>query len=100
MDRVGAGIRCQRQALDIHFTNRHRLIVRTTLDLDDDLFEWVSRRAEARKQSLGTAVSDLVRRGLQTPTPTVAKEGLVIFQLPSDSPRVTTEDVRRIEFIA
>jgi hypothetical protein len=43
------------------------------------------------------AVSDLVRRGLNAPTPSTTEGGLVVFQLPADSPPVTTEHVRRIE---
>ena len=42
-------------------------------------------------------MSDLARRGLNAPTPSTSKDGLVVFQLPGDSPKVTTEDVRRIE---
>jgi hypothetical protein len=42
-------------------------------------------------------VSDLVRRGLNAPTPSTTEGGLVVFQLPADSPPVTTEHVRRIE---
>lgn len=71
--------------------------MRTTLTLDDDVAELAARVAKARGLSLGKAVSDLVRRGLNAPTPSTGKDGLVVFQLPSDSPRVTTEDVRRLE---
>ena len=71
--------------------------MRTTLTLDDDVAELAARQAKARGLSLGKAVSDLVRRGLTAPTPSVNKDGLVVFRLPSDSPRVTTDDVRRIE---
>jgi hypothetical protein len=71
--------------------------MRTTLTLDDDIFELVTRQAKARGLSLGKAVSDLVRRGLNAPTPSTAKDGLVVFQLPADSPKVTTDDVRRLE---
>ena len=42
-------------------------------------------------------VSDLLRRGLNASTPAQAKDGLVVFHLPADSPKVTTDDVRRIE---
>jgi hypothetical protein len=65
--------------------------------LDDDVFELAVRQAKARRQSLGRTVSDLVRRGLNAPTPSQNKGGLVIFQLPADSPIVTTDDIRRIE---
>ena len=71
--------------------------MRTTLALDDDLFDLVRRQAKLRGLSLGKTVSDLVRRGLTAPTPSQDRGGLVVFQLPADSPTVTTEDVRRIE---
>jgi len=71
--------------------------MRTTISLDDDVLEIVTRQARLRGVSLGKTVSDLVRRGLNAPTPSQDKGGLVVFQLPADSPRVTTEDVRRIE---
>lgn len=71
--------------------------MRTTLTLDDDVFELASRQAKFRGISLGKAVSDLMRRGLSAPTQVEEKGGLTVFQLPADSPTVTTEDVRRIE---
>jgi hypothetical protein len=71
--------------------------MRTTLTLDDDILKLAARQAKARGVSLGKTVSDLVRRGLNAPTPAVNKGGLIVFQLPADSPRVTTEEVRRIE---
>ena len=71
--------------------------MRTTLTLDDDIFELAARQAKLRGVSLGKTVSDLLRRGLSAPTPAKDKDGLLVFQLPADSPKVTTEDVRRIE---
>ena len=71
--------------------------MRTTLTLDDDIFDMAARQAKLRGVSLGKTVSDLVRRGLNAPTPSQNKGGVVVFQLPADSPQVTTEDVRRIE---
>ena len=71
--------------------------MRTTLTLDDEILELVARQAKLRGVSLGKTVSDLLRRGLSAPTPSQDKEGLVVFQLPADSPRVTTDEVRRIE---
>lgn len=71
--------------------------MRTTLTLDDDILAAAARQAKARGVSLGRTVSDLARRGLHAPTPSTEKDGLVVFRLPSDSPTVTTEDVRRIE---
>lgn len=71
--------------------------MRTTLNLDDDLLELAARQAKLRGVSVGRAVSDLVRRGIQATTPSQTKEGLVMFRLPKDSPTVTTDEVRRIE---
>lgn len=71
--------------------------MRTTLTLDDDIAELAARLAKARRVSLGKAVSDLARRGLNAPTASAEKHGLVVFRLPADSPTVTTDDVRRIE---
>ena len=71
--------------------------MRTTVALDDDVLQLARRYARLRGLSLGKALSDLVRRGLATPTPTQAKDGLVMFDLPVDSPAVTTEQVRRLE---
>ena len=71
--------------------------MRTTLTLDDDVGEMAVRQAKARGVSLGKTVSDLVRRGFSAPTPSTDKGGLVVFRLPADSPKVTTDDVRRIE---
>lgn len=67
------------------------------MTLDDDIAELAARQARLRGLSLGKTVSDLVRRGLNAPTPSQDKHGVVVFQLPQDSPHVTTEDVRRIE---
>ena len=61
------------------------------------MFELATRQAKLRGMSLGKAVSDLVRRGLRAPTPARESGGIVVFQLPADSPEVTTEDVRRLE---
>ena len=71
--------------------------MRTTLTLDDDILELAARQAKLRGVSLGKTVSDLLRKGLNASTPAQDKGGLVVFQLPADSPKVTTDDVRRIE---
>ncbi len=83
--------------IDIINNMNHHSSMRTTLTLDDDVAVIVARQAKARGLSLGKAISDLVRRGLNAPTPSTDKNGVVVFRLPADSPRVTTEDVRRIE---
>lgn len=82
--------------VDIKALPKRRLTMRTTLALDDDVFELAARQAKLRGVSLGKTVSDLLRRGLTASTPARKENGIVMFQLPADSPKVTTEEVRRI----
>jgi hypothetical protein len=53
----------------------------------------VKRYAAQRSPALGKAVSDLVRRGLTVPCPTRVVNGVTIFDLPDDSPRVTAAKI-------
>lgn len=71
--------------------------MRTTLTLDDDILELAVSQAKLRCVSLGKAVSDLVRRGVNASTQVEEKGGIVVFHLPADAPKVTTDDVHRIE---
>jgi hypothetical protein len=87
----------QLRSLDITQKTGHHFTMRTTLTLDDDILELAARQAKLRGVSLSKTVSDLLRRGLSSPTPSRNKGGIVVFQLPCDSPAVTTEEVRRIE---
>jgi hypothetical protein len=70
--------------------------MRTTLSLDDDVFDLVKTYADNRSLAMGKAVSELVRRGLSAPVKTRAVNGLVVFDVPADSDRVTSELVRRL----
>jgi hypothetical protein len=71
--------------------------MRTTLALDDDVLEQVKRFAEDRRMSLGRAASELIRRGVSRPVPTRMVNGLHVFDPPSESPMVTSEEVYRLE---
>jgi hypothetical protein len=84
--------------LDIKILKWHHVNVRTTLSLDDDLMRLVRRYAESRSLGLGKAVSELVRRGFSTERPTRVVGGLRVFDLPPDSPKVTTQSIRDLEF--
>jgi len=70
--------------------------VRTTLNLDDDVFGQVKQYAETRSLALGRAVSDLLRRGLGTPLPTQVKNGIHVVVLPAGSPAVDSERVKKL----
>jgi hypothetical protein len=71
--------------------------MRTTLSLDDDVFQVVKTYAENRSLAMGKALSELVRRGLSAPVKTRVVNGLVVFDVPEDSAAVTSELVKRLE---
>jgi hypothetical protein len=71
--------------------------MRTTLHLDDDIVAEVKDYAQQRKIGMGKAVSDLVRRSLTMPHPTRTVNGLVVFDLPPDSPHITSRHVKELE---
>jgi hypothetical protein len=71
--------------------------MRTTLRLDDDVFQVVKNYAEHRALGMGKALSELVRRGLSAPVKTRVVNGLVVFDVPEDSEPVTSEQVKRLE---
>jgi hypothetical protein len=72
------------------------LLMRTTLNLDDDVLRIAKAYAEDRALTLGAAVSELTRRGLAVRRPTRVVK-LHVFDLPADSPRVTAKRVRELE---
>lgn len=67
------------------------------MTLDDEVYELAQVLAEARHVSLGKALSDLARKGAQMEMPTRRQSGLVLFDLPKDSPRVDMQAVKRLE---
>jgi hypothetical protein len=71
--------------------------MRTTLTLDDDVYRLALREAEARHLSLGKVVSNYVRKGVKSEIKLRRKGGLMLPELPSDSPRVDMATVRRLE---
>jgi len=71
--------------------------MRTTLSLDDDVFQVVKLYAENRSLAIGKAVSELVRRGLNAPLKTRTVNGLVVFDAPEDADTVSSELVKRLD---
>lgn len=71
--------------------------MRTTLSLDDDVFQLARRYAESRSLALGKAVSELVRKGLRAPLPTRMENGFLVFDVPPDTPPITSERVKELE---
>lgn len=71
--------------------------MRTTVNLDDDVYEAARALADAHQESLGRALSRLARKGLQPVRPAVRRKrgGFPVVSLPPDSPVVSDESVRR-----
>ncbi|HTA24833.1 MAG TPA: hypothetical protein VK763_14970 [Terriglobales bacterium] len=70
--------------------------MRTTLNLDDEVFQLARGYAESRSLALGKAVSELVRKGLRAPTPVRMVNGLAVFDVPQD-PSITSKRVKELE---
>jgi hypothetical protein len=75
----------------------HHECMRTTISIDDDAFRLAKRYATSRSLTLGKAVSELVRRAFTMPRPTRTVNGLQVFDLPAESPRVTMKKVQDLD---
>lgn len=70
--------------------------VRTTLNIDDDVFGEVKQYAESRSVAMGRAVSELIRRGLKSPLQTQLIDGIHVVVLAANSPPVDTGQVKQL----
>jgi hypothetical protein len=68
--------------------------MRTTLDIDDDVVSAARELAAGERRSLGSVISELARRGL-TPARVEAEGELPVIRVPSGTPPLTPEMVRR-----
>jgi hypothetical protein len=65
--------------------------MRTTLTLDDDIFEAARSLAQAKQRSLGKVISDLVRRGLE---PRTDAADFPVFRVSPNAQPITLEMVK------
>ena len=73
--------------------------MRTTLTLDDDLFTVAKMLAREKSESIGKAISDLARIGLNANTSVKArtKTGFPVFSIPKGAKIITLEDIKKLE---
>jgi hypothetical protein len=71
-------------------------IMRTTLNLDDDVLEAARALSEQRGQSIGAVVSDLIRQSLAPQTSEEIRNGIRLFPARPDEPPITPELVKRL----
>lgn len=69
-------------------------MVRTTLTLDDDVLDMAKSLADARKVSIGKALSELARRGVNAPAPTSIRNGLRVFKVPHGSATFGPDEIQ------
>jgi len=70
--------------------------MRTTLNLEDSAFATAQAYARARAIKLGQAVSELIRRGSSGNVAMKQVNGLWVFDLPPDAPKVTAQQVKQL----
>ncbi|MBL8287016.1 MAG: hypothetical protein JNL85_03445 [Rubrivivax sp.] len=70
--------------------------MRTTLTIEPDAFEKAQTFARARSLKLSQAVSELIRLGSAPRLPLRQRNGVWVFDLPPEAPRVTAQRVREL----
>ena len=68
--------------------------MRTTLQIDDDVYDDARVIARREGRSLGTVISELARRSLR-PVGITSERGFPVFDVGDDAPPITSEDVAR-----
>ncbi len=68
------------------------IIMRTTITIDDDVFEAARALAQASGIRLGQALSLLARRGLRVSLDSAKKRGLPVFKVNQDA-RIIPNDL-------
>ncbi|HEY3600861.1 MAG TPA: ribbon-helix-helix protein, CopG family [Chthoniobacterales bacterium] len=70
--------------------------MRTTLSLDDDVFEAVQSLARSTGKNLGQVVSRLIRQALQRRAAATRKNGLPVFQVDADAPIIPGDRAQKL----
>jgi len=71
--------------------------MRTTLQIDDDLYRAAKSIAAAGNKTVGEVVSDLIRKALQPQDYREDLEGFPTFRVSENAPPLTMEMVRAAE---
>jgi hypothetical protein len=72
-------------------------MMRTTINLPEDVAEVIRSFAGVKGISLGEAVAQLVRKGLQPRTPTANAGIFPLFDIPEGAPPITLEQTLAAE---
>ena len=70
--------------------------MRTTINIDDEVYKIARSIAEIRGISIGEAVSELMKKGLDKDSIDYEeKNGIPVVQVPKEAPPITPEDVHK-----
>ena len=72
-------------------------MMRTTVNLPDDVYEVARSVAVARRISLGEALAELVRRGFRPAPRLKTTSAFPCFAVPADAPPITLEQTMAAE---
>jgi hypothetical protein len=70
--------------------------MRTTINLEDVALEAAKAYAKARAIKLGQAISELIVRGSTGNIPLRETNGLWVFDLPKNTPKITSAKVKQL----
>jgi hypothetical protein len=71
--------------------------MRTTVTLDDDVYQAAETLARSSGKRLGQVISELIRRGLQRSSPRPGKHGrFATFDVPADAPIISAGRIQKI----
>jgi len=70
--------------------------MRTTLDIDADVLDVAKSLAEARRTSVGRALSYLARRGATAHVPVSIEDGFCIFDVPEGTTQFGPDEIRGV----
>jgi hypothetical protein len=84
--------------LDITASLHQNADMRTTVTLDDDVYEAVAHLSRASGERFGKILSELTRSALKKePAPQIAKSGrFPTFKVPADAPVIPASRIQRV----
>jgi len=70
--------------------------MRTTITVDDDVYEAALSQARASGKKLGEVISQLARRGLRASADTARKNGLPVFKVGGNAPVIPSSRAKEL----
>ena len=71
--------------------------VRTTVTIDDDVYEAAQSLSKASGESLGAVLSKLARRGLSVQGDFATRNDLPVFKVPANAPVIPSSRAKQID---